>query len=83
MLPPSLPRSHLSIIPLTFANPKRQIYRRKHVFEYLTLLSSYYCRISFNPKIDYFRSNKDYGLVYNEKMLYFLHWQEAFPNIDF
>ena len=31
---------------INFANPKSQICCRKNVFEYLTLLFSYYCRIS-------------------------------------
>ena len=47
------------------------------------LLFSYYCEISFNPKGEYFRGSKDYGLVQNETMLYLLHYQETYTNIEF
>ena len=71
------------LLELTFANPKSQICCRRNVFEYLMLLFFYYCRTYFNSKIEYFRSNKDDGQVHHETMSYFLHWQEAYPNIDF
>ena len=71
------------LLELTFANPKSQICCRRNVLKYLMLLFFYYCRTYFNSKIEYFRSNKDYGQVHNETMLYFLHQQETYPKIEF
>ena len=65
---------------LTFANPKSQICNSGNTFEYLMLLSFYYCRTCFNSKIELFRSNKDYGQVHNETMLYYAM---LYPNIKF
>ena len=55
----------------TFANPKSPICCRRNGFEYLMLLFFYYCRTYFNSKLECFRSNKDYGQMHNETMLYF------------
>ena len=41
----------------------------KKRFRIFNVTISYYCRFSFNSKIEYFRSNKDYDLVCNETML--------------